>query len=239
MYNWNIFLLIPVILILAGSILKLPTIPTMLGSSFLSLGIGLASQGFSLENGFKSMISGFDSTMTGFTGEVAADVLTLVNRGGAVSMAGTTILVFCAMGFAGIMDAAGMLDVVLEAIMKRVKTVSGLIASTVVSCMTVAFVTGNSYLSILLPGQLFKDAYPKLKLEAKNLSRTLEDSGTVLVPLIPWSAAGAYMYATLGVPTLEYLPWAIFNYSGIIFALILGFTGIGIKYIDDPKKAEK
>lgn len=239
MYNWNILLLIPVILILGGSLLKLPTVPTMLVSSFLSLVTGLVIQGFSLKDGFIAMISGFNVSMTGFTGEVGADVLTLVNRGGAVSMAGTTVLVFCAMGFAGIMDITGMLDVVLESIMKRVKTVGGLIASTVASCMTVAFVTGNSYLSILLPGQLFKDAYPKMNLKAKNLSRTLEDSGTVLVPLIPWSAAGAYMTATLGVPTLEYLPWAIFNYVGIIFALILGFTGIGIAKINDTDKIEK
>lgn len=238
MYSWNIFLLIPVIMILAGSLLKLPTVPTMLGSSFLSIIIGLISQGFTLENGFVSMISGFDVSMTGYSGVVIDDVLTLLNRGGAISMAGTTVLVFCAMGFAGIMDISGMLDVVLEAIMKKVKTVGGLIASTSISCMTVAFVTGNSYLSILLPGQLFKDAYPKMNLKAKNLSRTLEDSGTVIVPLIPWSAAGAYMYATLGVPTLEYLPWAIFNYMGIVFALILGFTGFGIKHINESEKAK-
>ncbi len=238
MYSWNILLLLPVVMILAGSVLKLPTIPTMLGSSFLSLGIGLMTQTFTAKDGFISMVSGFNVEMTGFTGEVAADVLTLVNRGGASSMAGTTVLVFCAMGFAGIMDVAGLLDVVLEAIMKRVNSVGGLIASTVLSCATVAFVTGNSYLSILLPGQLFKDAYPAKNLAPKNLSRTLEDSGTVLVPIIPWSAAGAYMTSTLGVPTLEYLPWAIFNYSGIIIALILGFTGFGIKKISDEKKEE-
>ncbi len=232
MFNWSILLLLPVIIVIAGSILKFPTLPTMLASSLLSTIMGVVMQGFSLKNGFISLISGFNVSMTGYEGEIILDILTLLNRGGAQSMAGTTVLVFCAMGFAGIMSVTGMLDTVLEAILQRVKTASGLIISTIASCFTVAFVTGNSYLSILLPGQLFKDAYARRNLHAKNLSRTLEDSGTVLVPLIPWSAAGAYMSATLGVPTLEYLPWAVFNYMGIIFAIILAITGFGVEYID-------
>lgn len=239
MFNWNIFLLIPVLLIIIGSFAKWPTIPTMLGSALVAVLIGIVSQGFSLKNGFLSLISGFNITMTGYEGEVTKDILTLLNRGGAVSMAGTTILVFCAMGFAGIMSVTGMLDVVLEAITTRVKTTAGIIISTIASCFTVAFVTGNSYLSILLPGQLFNSVYEKYNLQAKNLSRTLEDSGTVLVPLIPWSAAGAYMTATLGVETLDYLPWAVLCYMGIVFAIILAVTGIGIAYIDPSKKKSK
>lgn len=238
MFNWNIILLIPVILIIAGSFAKWPTIPTMLGSALISVFIGVFTQGFTLKNGFLSLINGFNITMTGYEGELTKDILTLLNRGGAVSMAGTTILVFCAMGFAGIMSITGMLDVVLEAITSRVKTTAGIIISTIASCFTVAFVTGNSYLSILLPGQLFSSVYKQYNLQAKNLSRTLEDSGTVLVPLIPWSAAGAYMTATLGVGTLEYLPWAVLCYMGIVFAIIFAITGIGIAYIDPSKKVK-
>lgn len=232
MFSWNILLLLPVLIVLGGSLLKLPTLPTMLGSSLISIPIGVLTQGFTFQNGFVSLIDGFDVSMTGYEGEIISDVLELVNRGGAIDMAGTTVLVFCAMGFAGIMSTTGMLDTVLEAILERVKSTAGIILSTIVSCFTVAFVTGNSYLSILLPGQLFRDAYTARNLHPKNLSRTLEDSGTVLVPIIPWSAAGAYMTATLGVPTMKYLPWAILNYTGIIFAIILAFTGFGIAYTD-------
>lgn len=238
MFNWSILLWVPVILILVGSFAKWPTIPTMLGSALVAVVIGMFIQGFTLKNGFLALISGFTVKMTGYEGEVTKDILTLLNRGGAVSMAGTTILVFCAMGFAGIMSVTGMLDVVLEAITSRVKTTSGIIISTIASCFTVAFVTGNSYLSILLPGQLFNSVYKKYNLQAKNLSRTLEDSGTVLVPLIPWSAAGAYMTATLGVETLDYLPWAVLCYMGIVFAIIFALTGIGIAYIDPSKKSK-
>ena len=129
-----------------------------------------------------------------------------------------------------------MLDKVLELLLKHVHSVTGLVGSTILACFTVALTTGSSYLSILVPGQLFKDAYAQRGLAAKNLSRTLEDSGTVVVPLVPWSAAGAYMAVTLGVPTLSYLPWAIMNYTGIIFAIILAFTGIGIAKIKTDEK---
>lgn len=236
MFTWSILLLVPVVLIIAGSLLKWPTIPTMLGTSLISMVIGMIVQGFTLKNGFISLIQGFNATMTGYKGEISSTVTTLINRGGVTSVTSTTVLIFCAMGFAGIISVSGMLDVVLDALMKRVKTTGGIILSTIASCFTVAFVTGSSYLSILIPGELFRDVYAKRNLQAKNLSRTLEDSGTVLVPLIPWSAAGAYMTTTLGVSTIEYLPWAIMNYMGIVFAIVLAFTGIGIAYIDPAKK---
>ncbi|MDR7871010.1 MAG: Na+/H+ antiporter NhaC [Tissierellaceae bacterium] len=236
MFNWNILLLLPVVIIIGGSLLKLPTIPTMLGTSLISVVIGMVVQGFTLKDGFISLIQGFNVSMTGFEGEVQKAVTTLINRGGVVSVTSTTVLVFCAMGFAGIISSSGMLDVVLEALMKKVKTTGQMVLATIASCFTVAFVTGNSYLSIIIPGELFRDAYVERDLHPKNLSRTLEDSGTVLVPLIPWSAAGAYMATTLGVPTVEYLPWAILNYTGIIFAIIIAFTGFGIAKLSPEEK---
>lgn len=142
------------------------------------------------------------------------------------------------MGFAGIISVSGMLDVVLGEILSRVKTTAGIINSTILSCFTMAFVTGSSYLTILIPGELFQATYVRRGLHPKNLSRTLEDSGTVLVPLVPWSAAGAYMTATLGVSTFAYAPWAILNYLGIIVAIILAFTGIGIAKLSKEEQKD-
>lgn len=238
MFNFNIVLLLPFVLVILGSVRGWPTIPTMLGTSLITIVLGAFIQGFNIVDGFTSLISGFDLTMTGFEGEATAEVIKLLNRGGVASVTSTTVLIFCAMGFAGIVSVSGMLDVVLDLLMSKVKSTVGIIISTIVSCFTVAFVTGSSYLSILVPGELFKDVYPKKNLHPKNLSRTLEDSGTVIVPLIPWSAAGAYMSATLGVPTLEYLPWAILNYTGIIFAIICAVTGFGIAKIDKNEEED-
>lgn len=235
-FHWNIILLLPVLFVLAGSVLKWPTIPVMIIASLFSVLLGVIVQGFSLKNGFISVMTGFNVTMSGINIEFSKDITKLLNRGGVSSVNSTTILVICAMGFAGIISKTGMLTKVLHTIMAKVKSAAGVIISTIGSCLTVAFVTGSSYLSILIPGEMFKDFYKEKNLAAKNLSRTLEDSGTVIVPLIPWSAAGAYMTATLGVPTVEYLPWAILNYMGVVFAIILALTGIGIAKINKDAK---
>ena len=232
MYDWNILILLPVILVLAGSLLKLPTIPVMILSTVVAGVEGIFMQGISLGNVLTSTVSGFNVTMItrpGFDAANAAfEVTKLLNRGGMNGIMSTTLLVFCAFCFAGIMSRAGCLEVVLKAILSVAKTTGSLILATVISCITMALTTGNSYLSILIPGEMFRDAYKERGLHPKNLSRTLEDAGTVLVPLVPWSAAGAYMTATLGVETLDYLPWAILCYTGFIFAIIYGYTGIGI-----------
>jgi NhaC family Na+:H+ antiporter len=238
MYTWNPILLLPVLLIILSSVRKWPAVPTMLGTSLLSIGLGVVFQGFSLKDGIASLITGFDVSMTGTTSEIIFEVTKLINRGGVASVTGTTVLIYCAMGFAGIISVTGMLDTVLNAILNRVRSNAGIIISTIFSCFTMAFVTGSSYLSILIPGELFKDTYVKRGLHPKNLSRTLEDSGTVLVPLVPWSAAGAYMAATLGVATFEYLPWAVLNYMGIVVAIVLAITGFGITKLDEEQKAE-
>ena len=240
MYDWNILILLPVIIVLAGSLLKLPTIPVMILSTVVAGVEGIFMQGISLGNVLTSTVSGFNVTMItrpGFDAANAAfEVTKLLNRGGMNGIMSTTLLVFCAFCFAGIMSRAGCLEVVLKAILSVAKTTGSLILSTVVSCITMALTTGNSYLSILIPGEMFRDAYKERGLHPKNLSRTLEDAGTVFVPLVPWSAAGAYMTATLGVETLDYLPWAILCYTGFIFAIIYGFTGIGIAKL--PKEEE-
>ena len=232
MYDWNILILLPVILVLAGSLLKLPTIPVMILSTVVAGVEGIFMQGISLGNVLTSTVSGFNVTMItrpGFDAANAAfEVTKLLNRGGMNGIMSTTLLVFCAFCFAGIMSRAGCLEVVLKAILSVAKTTGSLILATVISCITMALTTGNSYLSILIPGEMFRDAYKERGLHPKNLSRTLEDAGTVFVPLVPWSAAGAYMAATLGVETLDYLPWAILCYTGFIFAIIYGYTGIGI-----------
>ena len=242
MYSWNLLIIIPVVIVLGGSLLQKPTIPVMLLSTFVA---GLESvfiQHVALGDVLKATVNGFDVSMihrAGFDTETCSEAVTkLLNRGGMNGIMSTTLLVFCAFCFAGIMSRAGCLDVVLQKILSVAKSTGALITATVAACITMALTTGNSYLAILIPGEMFRDAYKERGLAAKNLSRTLEDAGTVVVPLIPWSAAGAYMASTLGVETLDYLPWAILCYTGWIFAIIWGFTGFGIAKLDDEKKKE-
>lgn len=232
MFNWNLLLLIPPIIILYGALRKHPTLPVIIFSSIVAALLGIFIQGFTIQDVFSSTVTGFDVSMVNKDGfdsaSVIPEVLDLIHQGGMQSMTSVILIAFSAFAFAGIMTKSGALDVIIEQLLKFVKRTGDLILSTVLSCLTMALVTGNSYLSIIVPGEMFKDTYKMKNLAAKNLSRTLEDSGTVVVPLIPWSSAGVFMAGTLGVPTLSYAPWAVLCYVGFIFAIILGYTGIGI-----------
>src|SRR5699024_10200926 len=213
MFDWNLLLLLPPIIILYGSIRKKPTLPIIILSSMLAALFGFFYQVATVTDVFASAVSVFDISMiqrSGFdAANVTSQVTVLVNQGGMESMTDVILIAFSAFVFAGILTVSGSLDVIINALMKVVKRTGDLILATVLSCITMALVTGNSYLSIIVPGEIYKDTYQKNKLKAKNLSRTLEDSGTVVVPLIPWSSAGVFMAGTLGVPTLSYAPWAI------------------------------
>ncbi|MFC2088044.1 Na+/H+ antiporter NhaC [Calditrichota bacterium] len=221
-FDFNLWLLLPLIVILFFAIKKLPTIPGMLIASLIAVGLALLFQKTPFNEVLNAMTTGFKAD-TGL-----AEVDKLLSRGGMMSMMGVTLIAFCAFAFAGIVQKTGMLQVILDRLLKFVHTTGMLIASASISSVIVAFITGSSFLSIIIPGELYAPAFRDRKLAAKNLSRTTEDSGTVVVPLVPWSMAGIFMAGTLGVPTLHYIGWSFMCYIGIIFALIYGFTGFAI-----------
>ncbi|MDN6378495.1 MAG: Na+/H+ antiporter NhaC [Brevibacterium aurantiacum] len=232
LFDFNVLLLLPMLIILGGAILKLPPLPTIIGSSLAAGILAAIFQKVSVESIFASTVDGFTPDMLEVGQETIdgldPDVTELVTQGGMASMTGVILIAFSAFAFAGIMSKSGALETIIRSLLKFVKRTGDLALSTVLSCITMAVVTGNSYLSIIVPGELFKKAYADRGLDAKNLSRTLEDSGTVVVPLVPWSSAGVYMAGVLGVSVLDYAPWAVFCYVGFAFAIILGYTGIGI-----------
>jgi len=102
------------------------------------------------------------------------------------------------------------------------------VLTTISASIVTALVTGSSYLSMIIPAELLAPVYKKHDLAAKNLSRIIEESGAIIVPLIPWSMAGVYITGTIGVPTLSYLPWAIMNYVAVLILAIFGFTGFSM-----------
>ena len=188
-------------------------------------------QGFSLSDVCEAIIGGFKLSMIANQELVQTfqpDVARLLERGGMIAMMSTLVICFCAFAFAGTMSVGKSLDIVINKLISGVKSVFGLIATTLATTILVCGITSNGQLSVLLPGEMFKDTYKKFKLAPQNLSRCAEDAGTVVEPILPWTAAGVYMATMLGVGTLEYLPYAFINYTGVIFALIWGATGIGI-----------
>jgi len=142
-----------------------------------------------------------------------------------MSMMETQLVAFTAFSFGGVMQKTGLLSVILDRVMKFANKVWSIVLTTIASAIVTAMVTGSSYLSMIIPGELLAPIYREKKLAAKNLSRIIEESGAIIVPLIPWSMAGVYITGTIGVPTFSYLPWAFMNYFAVIILAIFGFTG--------------
>ena len=162
-------------------------------------------------------------------------IVRLYNSGGMKGMLWTINLTICAMIFGGSMDAIGALSKITSALLDRAKNIFGLFVSTVISCLGINIAASDQYLAIVIPGKMFKDAYEERGLAPENLSRTLEDSGTVTSALIPWNTCGAYHYGVLGVSVPEYFIYAIFNWLSPIMTLIYAGFSIKIRTIINAK----
>ena len=160
--------------------------------------------------------------------EAANDIVKLMERGGLQSMNWTISLIICAFTFGSTMEVCGFLKVMLEAIMKPIKSVGGMVTATLISCFVCDLFLGDQYLSIAMPGRMFKSAFDEKGLHPRMLSRTLEDAGTLVSVLIPWNTCGAYHSGVLGVSTFAYAPYAFLNYLNPIIASAMTFMGIGI-----------
>ena len=153
----------------------------------------------------------------------------LFSSGGMKGMLGTIWLIICAMVFGGVMDAIGALEAISNAFLKWAKSTFQLIAGTVASCLTVNLSASDQYLAIVVPGKMFARAFKDRKLAPENLSRTLEDSGTVTSVLVPWNTCGAYQSVVLGVSVADYFIYAIFNWLSPLMTLIFAYFNIKIR----------
>lgn len=155
----------------------------------------------------------------------------LFSSGGMKGMLWTIFLIICAMVFGGIMDGIGALSRITKALLSLASTVFGLFASTVVSCLGLNLIASDQYLAIVIPGKMFKKAYEDKGLAPENLSRTLEDSGTVTSVLIPWNTCGAYQSGVLDVSVADYFVYAMFNWLSPFTTLLFAVFSIKIKYL--------
>jgi NhaC family Na+:H+ antiporter len=181
-------------------------------------------------------ISGYKGIMQAIT--VDTSIITddeklndLFSSGGMAGMLGTIWLILCAMVFGGIMEAIGALSRISTALLNLFHTTFGLFASTVFSCLALNVTASDQYLAIVVPGKMFAKAYKDKGLAPENLSRTLEDSGTVTSVLIPWNTCGAYHSGVLGVPTLTYIGYAFFNYLSPFMTLLFAALSIKIRML--------
>lgn len=183
-----------------------------------------------------SITSAYQGVMNAIIGDISITTSNellndLFSSGGMKGMLGTIWLIVCAMVFGGIMDAIGGLQKLSNALLSIAQSTFQLFASTAASCVVINLTASDQYLSIVLPGKMFNKAFADKNLAPENLSRTLEDSGTVTSVLIPWNTCGAYQSGVLGVGVGEYFIYAIFNWLSPIMTLIYAYFGIKIKKI--------
>jgi NhaC family Na+:H+ antiporter len=227
-----ILLLVPIIVIVMVA-KKVPAIPGLFIGVLLGGLAAIATQGASFADVMLAMQDG----VTSETGNVLLD--TLLTRGGYQSMMWTISLILAALSFGGVLEKTGMLETLALRVLKYAKSTGSLVTATVFTSIFANILAGDQYLSIVLPGKMYKDEYHKRGLAPRNLSRCLEDAGTITSPLVPWNTCGAFMTTSLGVATFSYLPYCFLNLVNPLVSIFFGFTGITMmKLEDDPSAPE-
>jgi NhaC family Na+:H+ antiporter len=169
------------------------------------------------------------------TGDSSIDEL--LSRGGMSSMLNTIWLIMSAMCFGGAMERTGLLQRIVDALMKGVRGTGSLITTTVLTAIGMNIIAADQYIAIVLPGRMYRMEFERRGLAPQNLSRTLEDAGTMTSALVPWNTCGAFMAATLGVPTMAYLPYAYVNLLNPVIAIVYGLTNFRIVPLEDEARS--
>ena len=270
-FNISLWAFIPPMIILVMAAMKIPAIPGIVAGVTASLILSVV-RGSTAHEAMEVLFSGYVPETLGKFAEVTSPealaeisknlslgissitpevfsqvggLLTqLFTRGGMTSMLETVCLIVVALSLGGIMEVCGFLDVILNALMRHVKSVTGLIASVLAAAFMGNVFLSEQYLSIIVPGRMFKRAFDERvwpngkKLAPVMLSRSLEDSGTMTSVLVPWNTCGVYVSSVVGVATLDYLPYCFMNWLNPFVALGLTALGIAIIWKDEPA-AEK
>jgi Na+:H+ antiporter, NhaC family len=220
--------LLPFLVLALLAIKKAPAIITLASGIATSIVVTFFVQKeVSLKGLMNTLFSGYTSN----TG--VEDIDSLLSRGGMESMMFSVSLILLALAMGGLFFKLGILPALLEGISGWLNKVPSLVALTAGTAITLNFLVGEQYLSILLTGNSFKERFKKMGLQAKNLSRILEDAGTVVNPLVPWSVCGVFLTGVLGVETWSYLPFAFFCLLSPIITMIFGITGFKISKLED------
>lgn len=244
-FNLGWHLLIPLVVVFVLAVKRFPAFPTIFIGALMGVGFAVVFQPDAvlrlaanadlprpmqlLSGGWKALFDGYKSA----TGNAAVDEL--LGRGGMASMLNTVWLIICAMAFGAVMERAGLLERLIRSVLKAARSPGALIVATLGTSAGTNVLAADQYIAIVLPGRIFRPEYARRGLAPVNLSRALEDAGTLTSPLIPWNTCGAYMAATLGVATFDYAPYAFFNLINPLLAALMAYLGFKILRIAPPQ----
>ena len=226
-FSINPLLLIPPLIIIVLAFRKIPAVPGIVIGTIAAGILGVIFQG----NTFGGLLSAAYGGYSSQSGVEAVD--NLLTKGGFESMMYTVSLVICAMMFGGIMEKTNQVRVVVNVILKKAKSTGALITATVLTAIGANLILCEQYMAIVMTSKMYSQAYRDKGLHPKNLSRAVEDSATVTANLVPWNSGGAYMTATLGVPTIAYLPFNFFCWISPIVSMLFGWFNIKITPLEE------
>ena len=239
-YNVSVLCLIAPLFVIVAVALKLPALPALIGGVVLGLPF-FPMQGNSLKSIPSILNYGVGVEIPEDASDVIAELGSLLTSDGMQGMMWTISLILCAMVFGGIVDCTGIMGSIAGALLKLARgTRGGLVTVTIISCIIVNALCSDQYLAIILPGRMYKEAFEDLRLAPKNLSRCLEDSGTITSNFIPWNTCGATMSKFLQCPQWGkggYAPFAILNWLNPLVSIFYGFTGISMVKMTDEEYA--
>lgn len=245
-FNLGIHMLVPLVVLLSMAIKKVPAFPAVsigavLGGVWAAIFqpevvTSMAAEG--REGIMASVTVIWTALYAGVSFSTPSEILNdLLSRGGMANMLNTVWLIICAMTFGAVLEKVGLLKRLVSALLYGVKSAGDLITRTILTCFVTNVITADQYMAIVMPGRMYKEEYKKLGLHQLNLSRSLEDGGTLTSPLIPWNTCGAYMHKVLGVSPFDYVFYAFFNLINPVLAVIYAFLGIKILRIEPPQYA--
>lgn len=248
-FTISLFSLVPLLVVLLMAMRKIPALPTILAGALLG---GVFAVIFQTQQVIEfvnnpelarpmSLLAGvWMALYDGYSANTGnPQVDDLLSRGGMSSMLNTVWLIVTAMSFGAVMEKAGLLQKLVASVLKMAHSTGSLIATVLGTCIGMNIIAADQYMAIVLPGRMYRAEFKRRGLASKNLSRTLEDAGTITSPLVPWNTCGAYMSATLGVATFAYLPFCFFNLANPVISLIYGVTHFKIARIEDSREAEE
>lgn len=232
-FHISIVALIPIVLVFICAAFKMAAIPTMLLNIFVSTAMMFVNNaGLTITKASTIITNGFVAKTSN------NEVNLLLSRGGIVSMMPTVALIVLTLSLGGLLVHFGLISAIMSPLATHLNNSAKLITAALGACIGVNIFIGEQFLSIILPGRVFKKTFNNDGLASRALGRVLEDGGTVLNYLVPWGVGGVFIANTLGVPTIQYLPFVFFSLLCPIFSLLSGFTGVGLKKLESNQSVK-
>ena len=227
LFAFHVVLLVPPLIVLVGSVRKLPTVPTLVVSALVAAVLALVVQPFPLADVLQSLARGFDTSMAPWATGLPEGVVSLVTRGGVYALIDAIVIAVLVFVYIGALDHVGAIDTVVSRAFRWARSRRATVLATLAASGVTNALTANQYATSFIVADAFKPKYDALRIPRRVLSRSLEDTGTMIETVVPWTPSAVFMVATLGVPFADYAPWQILSLANLVVAPLVAVLGWG------------